>query len=386
MANLERNNSCEDKLKRSAKVLFYLMLATLMILFWPFWMLVKRFQNRWRASIGTTEEKFDAKERNDEDLVVSARAQIIEVAIESSFQPLLQLFLLLPTLIDLVKLNDLNETLSLFYPVDVFESVERRQFWSILTSIISLSWSFTFYQSVQKKGALDFGANFGGRILLLFANMLQLFTRLIALVLYAYICGNFWPMIVSVILHIILMSVLHYLTSNQREIDTFCQNPLKVAYHCLINGVSNLYLHNWISHINSSTRSNEEGKVKKHGTIFRQTLFDNIFIVENLVTLILAGNLFNECLTISFLVVTGACQCLGITLKVIYYKKFHIWKDAITSQGSIKNIRDNSTFYSKLKKKDQTNVASSGQKGEESIVMLDIGEREGNEMPDYSNS
>ena len=58
-------------------------------------MLVKRFQNVWRASSGTAEEKFDAKERNDEDLIVSARAQIIEVAIESSFQPLLQLFLLL---------------------------------------------------------------------------------------------------------------------------------------------------------------------------------------------------------------------------------------------------------------------------------------------------
>ena len=145
MANLERSNSCKDKLKRSAKVSFYLLLATLMILFWPFWMLVKRFQNRWRASIGTTEEKFDAKERNDEDLVVSARAQIIEVAIESSFQPLLQLFLLLPTLIDLMKLNDLNETLSLFSPVDVFESVERRQFWSIFSN-----YTFSSYRKIHK--------------------------------------------------------------------------------------------------------------------------------------------------------------------------------------------------------------------------------------------
>ena len=363
-----------DRINRVAKVSFLLFSALFMIIFWPFWMLVKRFQNLYRASSGTTEENFDAKERNDEDLVVSARAQIIEVAIESSFQPLLQLFLLLPTLVDLVRLNDLSETLSLFSPADVFESVERRQFWSISTSIISLSWSFTFYQSVQKKGALDFGSNLSGRILLLIANFLQLFTRLLVLVLYAYICGNFWPMIVSVIIHIIIMAVLHYLTSNEWEMEAFHKKPLAVAYHCLINGICNLYLHNWIAHINNASGSNEVKTIKKHGTIFRQILFDTIFLVENFVTLIMAGVLFNECLTTLFLMVAGTCQCVGVLLKILYYKKFHIWKDAMTNQMCIKNILHYVTSCLKMKKKESKNrIISNETKNEESILMLESG-------------
>ena len=355
---------------RFGKILFYLLLALLMIIFWPFWMLVKRFQNVWRASSGTTEERLDAKERNDQDLIVSARAQIIEVAIESSFQPLLQLFLLLPTLLNLFKLYDFNETLSLFSPVDVFESVERRQFWSILTSIISLSWSFTFYQAVQKKGALNFGSNFSGRLLLLVSNLLQLSTRLLVLVLYAYVCGNFWPMIVSVIIHIIIMSILHYFTSNQKEIETFSQKPLKVGYHCLVNGISNLYLHNWINHIDSSTQRRKTINVKKNGTMLRQTIFDIIFLVENFVILIVAGIRFPECLTISFLITAGTCQCIGIILKMVYYKKFHIWKDAIKQQRSKKRIRQHVAIYSKTKGTEDYSLESSSN-GEESIAMLD---------------
>ena len=374
MTNLEEKNSCKDKITRFAKIIFYLVLALLMVIFWPFWMLVKRFQNVWRASSGTTEEKFDAKERNDEDLIVSARAQIIEVAIESSFQPLLQLFLLLPTLLNLVKFYDFNETLSLFSPADVFESVERRQFWSILTSIISLSWSFTFYQAVQKKGALDFGSNFSGRILLLVSNLLQLSTRLLVLVLYAYVCGNFWPMIVSVTIHIIIMSILHYFTSNQKEIETFSQKPLKVGYQCLVNGISNLYLHNWIAHIDNSNRRRTELNVKKNGTILRQTIFDTIFLVENFVILIVAGIRFPECLTISFLVTAGAFQCIGLILKMVYYKKFHIWKDAITQQRSTKSIQKHVTIYSKTKRTEDYSLKNSS-KGEEIIVMLDTGTR-----------
>ena len=374
MTNLEGKKSCKDKITRFAKIIFYLVLALLMVIFWPFWMLVKRFQNVWRASSGTTEERFDAKEMHDEDLIVSARAQIIEVAIESSFQPLLQLFLLLPTLLNLFKFYDFNETLSLFSPVDVFESVERRQFWSILTSIISLSWSFTFYQAVQKKGALNFGSNFSGRILLLVSNLLQLSTRLLVLVLYAYVCGNFWPMIVSVIIHIIIMSILHYFTSNQKEIEAFSQKPLTVGYHCLVNGISNLYLHNWISHIDSSNQRrktiSEVKKMKKNGTILRQTIFDTIILVENFVILVVAGIRFPECLTISFLISAGACQCIGLILKMVYYQRFHIWKDAITQQRSTKSIRQHVAFCSKTKGSQIYSLKNSS-KREESIVMLD---------------
>ena len=54
------------------------------------------------------------KEETDEDLIASARAQMLEVAIESSFQPILQLYLLFPVL--MMQLSCLlNDFLRLFF-------------------------------------------------------------------------------------------------------------------------------------------------------------------------------------------------------------------------------------------------------------------------------
>ena len=83
------------------KVTYYAAQALLMIILWPFLMLFQRFVSTRNSAIATTEEKFNQKGTKDEDLIVSARAQIIEVSIEASFQPLLQLYLLLPTLLQL---------------------------------------------------------------------------------------------------------------------------------------------------------------------------------------------------------------------------------------------------------------------------------------------
>ena len=66
------------------------------IIFWPFEMHRKKFltEKRYLTSHG---EK--ARLESEDATVVSGRSQVIEVCSESSFQPLLQLYLLLPTLI-----------------------------------------------------------------------------------------------------------------------------------------------------------------------------------------------------------------------------------------------------------------------------------------------
>ena len=45
--------------------------------------------------------------------------------------------------------------------------------YSVLSSIISLSWSFTSYEATKLKGALDFSVNALGRILIWLSNVLQ---------------------------------------------------------------------------------------------------------------------------------------------------------------------------------------------------------------------
>ena len=83
---------------RVLKIGVQLSLAMVLVILWPLWMLIMRFRSAWKAAVSSPEAKFNMKEETDEDLIASARAQMLEVAIESSFQPILQLYLLFPVL------------------------------------------------------------------------------------------------------------------------------------------------------------------------------------------------------------------------------------------------------------------------------------------------
>ena len=135
-------DSCITRILLLGKIIGYLLLAGSMIIFWPFLMLLLRFISTRKSAIASAEEKFVMKADTKRDLIVSARAQIIEVSIESSFQPLLQLYLLLPTLLEFQSYGR-RDVLRLLSINDVFDKFEHIQFWAILTSMISLSWSFT---------------------------------------------------------------------------------------------------------------------------------------------------------------------------------------------------------------------------------------------------
>ena len=84
----------------------------------------------------------------------------MEICTEATFQPLLQLYLLLPKLLCFNYHELLEQDISSF-----FSDVPRLQFWAIVTSCISLSWSFNAYQTSKKTGALDFEANLSGRLI-----------------------------------------------------------------------------------------------------------------------------------------------------------------------------------------------------------------------------
>ena len=321
-----------------------------MIIFWPFWMLLVRFRSARKFAVAPPQTRFDMKQQRNEDLIASSRAQILEAAIESSFQPILQLYLLLPMLITpiicpgptFLKLFSLQELLC-----DREDCTSRKQFWSVVTSIVSLSWSFTFYQAVQKKGALDVGSNLTARLVLFLSNLLQITSRLFALILYSYSlgAGNFWIMLASVLLHLLLMTGLHHRTSDEWQTKTFKGKMIKIVYHCLINGICNLYFHNWINSIKTnSTKEKRKSVVKEYGTIFRQCLFDSIFVLENLAILTFSVYKFNKesngtQVVLGLAVFILCSQYLGILLKMMYYCKFHIWKHTFTFPKALQNFR-----------------------------------------------
>ena len=178
MTTLDDQNKCKIFVLNIIKITFYLSSALLTVIFWPFWMLLTRFVTTWKYAIATPKKKFNMRSKINEDMAVSSRAMIIEVAIESSFQPLLQLYLLFPTLFKQFMCYHETGFLKSQSIPEIFGSIQQIQFLSILSSVISLAWSFTFYQSIKKKGALDFGSNMVGRSLLLSANLLQISSRL----------------------------------------------------------------------------------------------------------------------------------------------------------------------------------------------------------------
>ena len=181
--------------------------------------------------------------------ILSGRSQMFEVCTESSFQPLLQLYLFLPTL--LVTFKNLGSHARDESASEFFSSIAQLQFWSILSSCFSLAWSFTFYQSFKKNGALDFGVNALGRILLLSSNILQVSSRLVAFVLFAYCCGdgNIWPAFVFVLIHIIVISLYHCydILSIGRTNDNVRESlRLAAVFQSILNGIGNLYMTNLI--------------------------------------------------------------------------------------------------------------------------------------------
>ena len=158
----------------------------------------------------------------------SARAHLIEVSVEATFQPLLQMYLVLPVLVFALRLYLVGEhdkschsgwtNLTTSTPtidscwlqvrynqpnlcggtknfVDLEDmemaQLDLLQFVSMLTSIVSLAWSFAFYKAAMKREALDFDVNPLGRIFLILSNLCMVTSRLTALVVFAYRCTAF---------------------------------------------------------------------------------------------------------------------------------------------------------------------------------------------------
>ena len=280
------------------------------------------------------------RENLDRVNIFSSRARMIESCSESSFQPLLQLYLLLPNLMCYNYSNLLEEDISGF-----LSNVPKMQLWAIFTSCLSLSLSVNRYQALKKRGALDFGANPVGRYLLLIYCFCQVTSRLFTFVFFAYCFGdgNFYPMIVLVILHILVMATIHWVTTDQFQgIDSNSPHEtskygFQVVYQSLLNGISNIYIYNNILLHASEDKEDKIGRQqtnrdttrKQHKVIFllkkwKQLIVDFIFGFENLIMIICSSALIDG-IPQSLLASVAGFYIWGLALKVIYYKNFHIW-------------------------------------------------------------
>ena len=314
--------------------------GALLILLWPIWSYYQKFRCEVRYLTGHGMGRVKERKEFIKINIISSRAQIIEICSEATFQPLLQLYLLLPNLMYFDYRDLLEKDLSTF-----FSNMPRLQFWAIFTSCMSLSWSFNAYQTSKKTGALDFDANLWGRLVLLASCICLITSRLFVFVFLAYSFGDgqFYPMVAVVVGHMLLMACFHRFTTNTFNIKTTfvfvtnktLQHSLQVFYQCLLNGISNIFLYNDILALPSdeedvtrrqkrSNKEEEESKITAFVKEWKQPIVDTIFVLESLIIIVISLFLV-EGLPRSLVMMVVILHILGLVLKVFYYKSLHIW-------------------------------------------------------------
>lgn len=314
------------------KTIFYSICFVSCFLFWPIAVIFIKYYNDGKYYLAKGEKRAAREKKIEASEVLWQTARVMEVSLESSFQPTIQLYLIFPVLVRTMtaqtfslRLFTLCKNESLNFPM-----LKPDQTISIVTSILSLAWCFTSYHATLKRGALDKDlAALFYRLVLFLSVLFQILGRLFILVLFSYSFGpgNYFPVLIFLGAHILLMTILHFIFSDAK---VYWQKGgflnLSFFHYMVGNGLANIYIHNWIR---MDPLLIPFTKPLQHvSTLVRQLVFDLIFVVENVTLLILALNsnvkeLNENRFTFSFILL--GFTLVGLILKCVYYRYLHIW-------------------------------------------------------------
>ena len=221
-----------------------------MVLWQPITALIKFYRD---GIYETSSGKDKVKELRNRRLldVAASRADLIETSIEATFEPLVQGYIIFPSIIKITN------RLKNFYQVDQtsgkltiqFEmtSLEQVQLFSIVTSILSLAWTYSDLTSVKKHLQLDICVSPVSRILMCIWMILQLTARLLAFMLFAVYWGpgNIYVLMIFAAVHIMLALVIHLIFS---EDIAFLKKGryLKFFHNVMLNSFSSMFFHNYL--------------------------------------------------------------------------------------------------------------------------------------------
>uniref|UniRef100_A0A0K2UWA8 XK-related protein n=1 Tax=Lepeophtheirus salmonis TaxID=72036 RepID=A0A0K2UWA8_LEPSM len=301
------------------------------IAFWPIISMFRLFYADVMYDIQHGIKKIKARELKVSATKICSRARLIEALLESSFQPIIQLYIVFPILI-----NNITSDKSIDLSRDLY--LEASQFGSAITSITTLSWAITLYQSNIKGGALDLTVNFLGRIILLISNLFLITGRMLLFIVFAYGfgAGRLIGLIIFIIIHIIASTILiHYWRDPSFTITS------KITYfiNCVINGFGNTYLHMWIQLPQNLISEAKSGK----STFVRHLLFETIFFLELIsmitFTYFMLDSRIAEAIQLKYLtLLIFGLYFIGNALKIFYYKTQHIWNELISIERDIKRL------------------------------------------------
>ena len=116
---------------------------------------------------------------------------------------------------------------------------------STLSSILSLAWAFTNHKAAYKQGALDLTESPFSRATLLLSALLLIISRVNCLTLFMYYFGpgEFYPGMVFLFIHLLLMLSLHLILHD--DIIHFKKgNYFRFFHGCFLNGLANMFSNN----------------------------------------------------------------------------------------------------------------------------------------------
>ena len=221
-----------------------------MVLWQPLTALIKFYRDgKYETSSGKEKVK-ELRKRRYLD-VAASRADLIETSIEATFEPLVQGYIIFPSIINITN------RLKNFYEFDQYDgklkinfemsSLEQVQLFSIGTSILGLVWTYSDLTSVKKHLQLDIFVSPVSRILMCIWMSLQVTARLLAFMLFAVYWGpgNIFSLMIFAAVHILLALVIHLIFS---EDIAFLKKGryLKFFHNVILNSFSSMFFHNYL--------------------------------------------------------------------------------------------------------------------------------------------
>jgi hypothetical protein len=282
--NLKKSSDEKTSVNKNSLFVCVFKLLTLPVswIFMPFITFFREFWVTFRFETAQDLEKVNFYRNEKEKASMdSSRVKMIEICTESSFQPLFQLYLVYLSLLKWVlgdRTNIKDEDDGHFH---LIVNHHWREMFSIFISILSLSWGYTSHYRRSKDGALGIFST----MIYFGSTLLFVVGRILSFELFAYYLGpgNFVHAMITVGIHILLMSVIHFIFSYSVE---QCQNPdilsnspglhINDFYDCLINGLANIFVYNNITNTPSKIkRSNLLSGVSRHSSDQPQSTYSS---------------------------------------------------------------------------------------------------------------
>lgn len=338
------------------------------VVFWqPITALFKFYRDGiYETSSGN--KRVDARIKKRRSDLTASRGELIEVNVESAFEPIIQGYIIFPNIIDIAgKLSNMFVYEDGKVEISLqFTTVETAQLFSIGTSMVSLAWCYSEYHSVRKNMLLDITVSPCSRVTMFFYMLMQITARLLAFQLFALYWGpgNLYPLVVFVLIHMFISAIVHTLFSE----DLFYLKEgkyLKYLHNTMMNAFATIYFHNYLrmdemprsgqlSYYADSVEGSSSGREPNScrdaqtpglhvSTFIRQAAFDILYFSEFVVLL---GFGFSSQIvqegflgryTSTFVWLVTAMTILALMLKFFYYNVLHIWSNTIFTTTRIRS-------------------------------------------------